>query len=698
MNLPNKFFHYFLIFAFLCAPAYSGETHPGGTTGQIQYNNGGYFGGLAIPLAVNKGGTGTTSGSSGPYLSLTGGTLSGGLNLGGNAITNASAVNGFLATGNISQFTNDSGYITSAGAPVQSVANSDGTLTISPTTGSVVASLALGHANTWTSQQTFNTSAPIFGTMTQGSILFTGSGGLLSQDNTKFFWDDTTIRLGINVAAPAAALDVKGQTAAALSGATATTTMNIVGGPGGTGTTGVNGGIGSAVNITSGAGGAGKPPAPATNGGQAGNITLTGGIGGAGTIAVGGKGGSIALVSGVGGGGSAPGGASGDITITIANGGTGSATGGAAGAFTVNGGIGGGGSAAGASSNISLISGAGLTGTNPGSGGTFTMTSGIGGQSPANAGGLGGAFNILSGNGGASNSTGSNGGAAGLFTLGGGVGGVASGGLGGNGGAGGSFILAGGAGGASTHFVGGIGGNMFVNPGLGGTGVTAGAPGYVGIATDPTAFTLTGNTSIGGQNPTAYFHIMTGGTTTVPPFKLTAGTNLSSIQAGAIEYDGTHLYFTNGVPTRFQLDQQGTVTSVGTGTGLSGGTITTTGTVSSNAVYQVGFQPGLLTSVTSTKSVFGKVSKASTVDNIEGSALLFTCVSNPTITMYECGTSSTCATPTTIGSVTVTASGQVFDGTVSSASITAGDYIAWAISAGTCTSLDIAATAQVHSN
>lgn len=37
---------------------------------------------------------------------------------------------------------------------VSSVSNSDGTLTISPTTGAVVASLALGHANAWTAAQT----------------------------------------------------------------------------------------------------------------------------------------------------------------------------------------------------------------------------------------------------------------------------------------------------------------------------------------------------------------------------------------------------------------------------------------------------------------------------------------------------------------------------------------------------------------
>lgn len=45
----------------------------------------------------------------------------------------------------------------SGGGAISSVSNIDGTLTISPTTGAVIASLALGHANTWiTNPQTFN--------------------------------------------------------------------------------------------------------------------------------------------------------------------------------------------------------------------------------------------------------------------------------------------------------------------------------------------------------------------------------------------------------------------------------------------------------------------------------------------------------------------------------------------------------------
>jgi hypothetical protein len=76
---------------------------------------------------------------------------------------------------------------------ISSVSNSDGTLTISPTTGAVVASLALGHANTWTGAATFNdnglgsttanmvsltnTTAAISGTtQVSPALLFQGSG------------------------------------------------------------------------------------------------------------------------------------------------------------------------------------------------------------------------------------------------------------------------------------------------------------------------------------------------------------------------------------------------------------------------------------------------------------------------------------------------------------------------------------------
>lgn len=74
---------------------------------------------------------------------------------------NASAIRELFAGTNVTidSTTHTGGYTinSSGGGAVSSVSNSDGTLTISPTTGAVVASLALGHANTWiTNPQTFN--------------------------------------------------------------------------------------------------------------------------------------------------------------------------------------------------------------------------------------------------------------------------------------------------------------------------------------------------------------------------------------------------------------------------------------------------------------------------------------------------------------------------------------------------------------
>jgi hypothetical protein len=44
--------------------------------------------------------------------------------------------------------------------------------------------------------------------LTLGSVLFSGAGGLVTQDNTQLFWDDTNNRLGINTNTPGNSLDV----------------------------------------------------------------------------------------------------------------------------------------------------------------------------------------------------------------------------------------------------------------------------------------------------------------------------------------------------------------------------------------------------------------------------------------------------------------------------------------------------------
>ena len=54
------------------------------------------------------------------------------------------------------------------------------------------------------------TGLPTFPALTAGSVVFAGTGGILAQDNTNLFWDDSNNRLGIGNAAPAQALHVTG--------------------------------------------------------------------------------------------------------------------------------------------------------------------------------------------------------------------------------------------------------------------------------------------------------------------------------------------------------------------------------------------------------------------------------------------------------------------------------------------------------
>lgn len=46
--------------------------------------------------------------------------------------------------------------------------------------------------------------------LTEGSVLFSGPGGLISEDNSNLFWNDSTNRLGILTNSPNVALDVRG--------------------------------------------------------------------------------------------------------------------------------------------------------------------------------------------------------------------------------------------------------------------------------------------------------------------------------------------------------------------------------------------------------------------------------------------------------------------------------------------------------
>lgn len=95
----------------------------------------------------------------------------------------------------------------------------------------------------------------------------------------------------------------------------------------------------------------------------------------------------------------------------------------------------------------------------------------------------------------------------------------------------------------------------------------------------------TGNLGIFIKAPTARMHVIAGTATAgTAPFKIDAGTVLGTTEAGAIENDGTHLYYTAAnAGTRFQLDQQS-----GGGWSTSGATTITGNTSQSGAFTNTG--------------------------------------------------------------------------------------------------------------
>lgn len=643
---------------------------------------------------------------------------------------------------------------------VSSVSNSDGTLTISPTTGSVVGSLSLSHANTWLSTQTFP--SPAFtGTVSGAGTI--PSGVLANTAVTAGSYTNTNLTV-----------NAEGQITAASNGAigpitlgTSTSAANpSISGDLGSGfytagaklvdvtigtskieewastgqtTTGIDtansfiptsstiptDGLYLPATNTSAIADRSLPvvqfnnPASAVNywsvAGSATGVAPTLKVAGSDTSGAGlgmaltasnasttGAGGSISITAGNG-SGSASAGIGGNINITGGANNTSNNTSG--GNVTIAGGT----AALGAGGNVVIIGGSASSGLLPGnvsitgadgigsagatvtikSGGSNTTQSGVATTVTGGAGGTagnqtGGPINLAGGlgNGGASggtaNLTGGQGGATG-------VGGVAK--------------LLGGAGGATS----GNGGAATVQ---GGTPI-AGAGGAVNI----TAAAGVGTTQNGGNVVITAGAATSGGTNGTITGLVGATTYLTiqnpSTTNSSIILNGTDA-LTLPIGTTAQRPSTGingmirynsTATAAIEGYVNNAWTALSTAASGSGAEQTISYQPGLLSAVNATKGVFGKFVKASTVDNIEGSAITFSCVSNPTITLTNCHTDTSCATtPTSIGTVTVTAAGQAFDGTITNAAILAGEYLAWSITAGTCASVDISATAQIHAN
>ena len=114
---------------------------------------------------------------------------------------------------------------------------------------------------------------------------------------------------------------------------------------------------------------------------------------------------------------------------------------------------------------------------------------------------------------------------------------------------------------------GGPGGDIMIQANVGGTGATAnGANGniifYSGtyksaveVARFDMASGTVGRFGLGLSSPTAWLHIKaSSGAAGTASIKINPGTLMGTEESGAIESDGTHLYWTDSGGTRHQLD------------------------------------------------------------------------------------------------------------------------------------------------
>jgi hypothetical protein len=173
----------------------------------------------------------------------------------------------------------------------------------------------------------------------------------------------------------------------------------------------------------------------------------------------------------------------------------------------------------------------------------------------------------------------------------------------------------------------------------------------------------TGNVGIGTTAPTAVLHLKAGtDAASTAPLKLTAGTNLTTTEAGAVEYDGSHLYFTAAdAGTRYQLDGSATTLTAPSGTNANGGSILGNTLMLS---FADGTNPGLMSTGAQT---FAGVKTFTNNIAVNGGSLTTTAASanlfNTVVTTLNIGNT---ATTLTMGNV---ATGLTMGGTTGTTTI-----------------------------
>jgi len=113
---------------------------------------------------------------------------------------------------NISSGTQTANFNISGNGSVGGTFNTTGATTLASTLG-VTGATTLGSTLGVTGNTTLNGSLSL-PSLTTGSVLFTGASGLVTQNNTNFFWDNTNSRLGLGTNTPNNMLEVGGTVAA----------------------------------------------------------------------------------------------------------------------------------------------------------------------------------------------------------------------------------------------------------------------------------------------------------------------------------------------------------------------------------------------------------------------------------------------------------------------------------------------------
>jgi hypothetical protein len=222
----------------------AGSTPPGGLDTYVQFNDGGStFGGDADftynkttniltvgDVSVGDSGLISTAGTTATVFNTSAttvnfaGAASTALNIGNSSGTNTvSGKTKFSQglSGSLTQLTDGTSYIIADGN-MSAVTGSNGAITLTAIPSGADKQIQFndggstfgGNSNLTFTKATNTLAVPnisvtaLTASLTQGSVLFSGPSGVVTQDNTNFFWDDTNNYLGIGTTSPARPLHV----------------------------------------------------------------------------------------------------------------------------------------------------------------------------------------------------------------------------------------------------------------------------------------------------------------------------------------------------------------------------------------------------------------------------------------------------------------------------------------------------------